>query len=90
MKKSEIVSLIKEALKEEAPKKLIPADVANLAKAQKAASGVAARQKNINQAAEFEGAFQTWFQGLGFQPGRISKSVVRTAVEKVLTGLGYK
>jgi len=27
---------------------------------------------------------------LGFQPGKISKSAVRSEVEKVLTKLGYK
>lgn len=70
--------------------KTTPADVANLAKAQKSASGVVARQKNINQASEFEGAFQTWFQALGYAPGKLSKSAARDAVLRVLTGLGYK
>ena len=67
-----------------------PTDVANLAKAQGAASGVVARQKNINQASEFEGAFKTWFEALGYAPGKISKSAARDAVLRVLTGLGYK
>jgi len=39
---------------------------------------------------EFPGAFENWFKSLGFQPGKISKSAVRSEVEKVLTKLGYK
>jgi hypothetical protein len=39
---------------------------------------------------EFPGAFENWFKTLGFQPGKVSKTAVRSAVEKVLTNLGYK
>jgi len=67
-----------------------PSDVAALDKAQSSASTVASKSKNINSIQEFPGAFEAWFQTLGFEPGKISKSTVRSEVEKVLTKLGYK
>ena len=73
-----------------APDKNIPTDVANLAKAQSAATGIASRAKNINTPQEFPGAFEAWFKTLGYKPGKISKGVIRSEVEKVLTALGYK
>jgi hypothetical protein len=68
----------------------IPSDVAALGKAQSTASTVVSKSKNINSIQEFPGAFENWFNSLGFQPGKISKSAVRSEVEKVLTKLGYK
>jgi hypothetical protein len=68
----------------------IPSDVAALGKAQSSASTVVSKSKNINSIQEFPGAFENWFNSLGFQPGKISKSAVRAEVEKVLTKLGYK
>jgi hypothetical protein len=67
-----------------------PADVAALGKAQQTASAVSSKAKAINSINEFPGAFENWFKTLGFQPGKVSKSAVRSAVEKVLTNLGYK
>jgi hypothetical protein len=67
-----------------------PTDVKNLNKAQTAATTVQNRAKTINNIQEFPGAFENWFKTLGFQPGKISKSAIRTQVEKVLTNLGYK
>lgn len=68
----------------------IPSDVAALGKAQSSASTVVSRSKAINSIQEFPGAFENWFKTLGFQPGKVSKGAVRSAVEKVLTNLGYK
>lgn len=67
-----------------------PSDVKNLSKAQTTATTVTNKAKAINNINEFPGAFENWFKTLGFQPGKISKSSVRSAVEKVLTNLGYK
>ena len=67
-----------------------PTDVANLAKAQGSATGVASRAKNINTPQEFPGAFEAWFKTLGYEPGKIGKGVVRASVDKVLTNLGFK
>lgn len=67
-----------------------PADVKALGKAQQSASSVQSKAKTIDNINEFPGAFENWFKTLGFQPGKVSKSAVRTAVEKVLTDLGYK
>ena len=78
----------KKVTEAEAP--VAPTDVANLAKSQDSAKGVLARQKNINNITEFPGAFENWFSSLGFAPGKVSKSAVRSEVEKVLAKLGYK
>jgi len=67
-----------------------PADVKALNKAQTTATSVQTKAKAINSIQEFPGAFENWFKTLGFQPGKVSKSAVRSAVEKVLTNLGYK
>jgi hypothetical protein len=68
----------------------IPSDVAALGKAQASSTTIAGKSKAINSIQEFPGAFENWFNTLGFQPGKISKSAVRMEVEKVLTKLGYK
>ena len=68
----------------------IPSDVKALGKAQDVATTVQSKAKNINSIQEFPGAFENWFNTLGFEPGKISKSAIRTQVEKVLTNLGYK
>ncbi len=68
----------------------VPTDVAALGKAQNVATTVQNKAKNINNINEFPGAFENWFNTLGFEPGKISKSAIRTQVEKVLTNLGYK
>jgi hypothetical protein len=68
----------------------IPSDVAALSKAQSSATTVTSKSKAINSIQEFPGAFENWFNSLGFQPGKVSKSAVRMEVEKVLTKLGYK
>ena len=67
-----------------------PSDVKALDKAQSTATSVQTKAKAINSIQEFPGAFENWFKTLGFEPGKISKSVVRSEVEKVLTKLGYK
>ena len=68
----------------------IPSDVKNLGTAQTKATTVANKAKMINNIQEFPGAFENWFNTLGFEPGKISKSAIRSAVEKALTNLGYK
>ncbi len=68
----------------------VPSDVAALGKAQNIATTVQNKAKNINNINEFPGAFENWFNTLGFEPGKISKSAIRSQVEKVLTNLGYK
>jgi hypothetical protein len=68
----------------------IPSDVKNLNRVQTTATTVTNKAKAINNITEFPGAFENWFKTLGFEPGKISKSSVRSAVEKVLTNLGYK
>jgi hypothetical protein len=70
--------------------KPIPSDVKALSNVQKTATAVSNKAKAINSIQEFPGAFENWFQTLGFQPGKISKSILRTEVEKVLVKLGYK
>jgi len=85
MKKSEIEKLIREAIVQN-----MPSDVKSLAGAQKTATTVISKSKNINSIQEFPGAFELWFSSLGFMPGKISKSAVRSQVEAVLTKLGYK
>jgi hypothetical protein len=70
--------------------KPIPYDVKNLEKAQQSATTVQSRAKAINNIQEFSGAFKSWFQTLGFKPGKISKTIIRSEVEKILTDLGYK
>jgi hypothetical protein len=67
-----------------------PSDVKALSKAQATSSAVSSRAKAINSIQEFPGAFENWFKTLGFVPGKISKSAVRSEVEKILTKLGYK
>jgi len=67
-----------------------PSDVKALGKAQSTATSVQTKAKAINSINEFPGAFENWFKTLGFEPGKISKSAVRSEVEKVLTKLGYK
>jgi hypothetical protein len=67
-----------------------PSDVAALSKAQQTSTSVTSKAKSINSINEFPGAFENWFKTLGFQPGKVSKSAVRSEVEKVLTKLGYK
>jgi hypothetical protein len=87
MKKSELRQIIKEELQKNIN---IPVDVKNLNKAQSTASAVISKAKAINNIQEFPGAFENWFKSLGFIPGKISKSAIRSEVEKVLTKLGYK
>ena len=68
----------------------IPSDVKNLGAAQTKATTVQSKAKMINNIQEFPGAFENWFNTLGFEPGKVSKSAIRSAVEKSLTNLGYK
>ena len=87
MKKQILKQIIKETLQENTN---IPADVKNLDKAQSTATSVVSKAKAINTIQEFPGAFENWFKSLGFVPGKISKSTLRSEVEKVLNKLGYK
>ena len=85
MKRAELEKLIREAIAQNTP-----SDVKALAGAQKLATGVQNKAKAINSIQEFPGAFENWFNTLGFQPDKISKSSLRSQVEAVLTKLGYK
>ncbi len=67
-----------------------PGDVAALAKAQKSATTVQSRSKNINNITEFPGAFEQWMSTLGLQPGKVSRGSIEAQVRKTLTKLGYK
>jgi len=67
-----------------------PSDVKALSKAQSTATTVQTKAKAINNIGEFAGAFKIWMGTLGIVPGKISKSAIRTQVEKTLTDLGYK
>lgn len=87
MNKSQLQSLIREVVEEAVN---VPSDVAALNRAQATATTVTNKSKNINSVQEFSGAFEAWFKTLGFEPGKINKSVVRNEVEKILTKLGYK
>jgi hypothetical protein len=87
MNKNQLQSLIREIIQEAVN---TPSDVAALGRAQASATTVTNKSKNINSIQEFPGAFEVWFQSLGFEPGKISKSAVRSQVEQVLTKLGYK
>jgi hypothetical protein len=87
MNKKQLQSLIREVVEAAVN---VPSDVAALNRAQSSATTVANKSKNINSIQEFPGAFEAWFKTLGFEPGKISKSTVRSEVEKVLTKLGYK
>jgi hypothetical protein len=53
---------------------------------------IAPALKQINTPEKFAGAFQGWFQYLGYTPqaGNISIQRVRMDVENTLKGLGYK
>ena len=106
MTKGQLRILIKEMLKEatplptaapaatsatpQSPAANQPADVKNLAKAQQSATSVSNKAKEINTTGEFAGAFENWFNTLGYQPGKVSKAAVRNQVDQVLTKLGYK
>jgi hypothetical protein len=68
----------------------IPSDVSLLNKATNTSTTLQSKAKNINSANEFPGAFEVWFKTLGFKPGKISKSYIRSSIEKILTDLGYK
>ena len=68
----------------------IPSDVKALDKIQANTSSLTSRAKAINTIQEFSGAFENWFKTLGFKPGKISKGIIRSEVEKVLTNMGYK
>jgi hypothetical protein len=87
-------SILKQIIKEEISKELNPdntsSDVRALNKAYQNATTVRSKAKVINTVPEFAGAFENWFKSLGFQPGKISKSTIRSEIEKVLTTLGYK
>ena len=85
----ELAGLKEDATSAPAPVKA-PSDVKALSKAQSTATTVQSKAKTINSINEFPGAFENWFKTLGFEPGKISKSAIRSAVEKVLTNLGYK
>ena len=87
MTKQQLQSLIREVVEEATS---TPSDVAALGRAQASSTAVASKSKNINSTTEFPGAFEAWFQTLGFEPGKINKSTVRTQVDQVLTKLGYK
>lgn len=67
----------------------VPSDVAALSKAIDS-TVVAAREKNINNAGEFPGAFDTFITKTGLPPGKIAKGTLLTIVNKELTKLGYK
>lgn len=46
--------------------------------------------KRIDIATEFPGAFSAWFEDLGYQPGKITKSFILTKVREYLDSKGYK
>ena len=67
-----------------------PSDVKRVSTVQGQSTSLKSANKNINQTNEFEGAFETWFNTLGYKPGKLSTMIAKNAVGKVLTKLGYK
>ena len=67
-----------------------PSDVKNLAKATATNTSMKGKTKVINNTAEFPGAFETWFNTLGYQPGKLTIMTAKNAVGEVLKKLGYK
>ena len=68
----------------------IPSDVKNVAKVQSQSTSMNSANKRINTTQEFTGAFENWFKSLGYEPGKVTKSFIRTEMDKVLSKLGYK
>ena len=98
-----IKKLIKEALNEApifpvSPQTNTPSDVKGLDKAQSSSSTIKSKAKAINSVGELPGAFENWFQTLGFQPQtgtengktKLNKSQIIQALTKSLNNLGYK
>jgi predicted PhzF superfamily epimerase YddE/YHI9 len=71
-------------------KKNVPSDVKALDTVQQTSQTIVAKSQQINTIQEFSGAFENWISSLGLPPDKITKSALRTEVEKVLTNLGYK
>ena len=46
--------------------------------------------KRIDIATEFPGAFASWFEDLGYKPGKITKAFILTKVREYLDSQGYK
>lgn len=97
MKKSSLSDLIRlhvsriikeEAEKQQTPSKPTPGDVAALGKTK--TNTQISKSKNIDNVNEFQPAFKQWFEDLGFEPGKISKSAVLQFVSKAMDDLGYK
>jgi len=44
----------------------------------------------IDTAMEFPGAFASWFDNLGYEPGKVTKSFILTKVKEYLDSKGYK
>jgi len=100
---NKIKKLIKEALSEApifpaAKPTNTPSDVKGLDKAQSSSSTIKSKAKAINSVGELPGAFENWFQTLGFQPQtgtengktKLNKSQIIQALTKSLNNLGYK
>lgn len=69
----------------------LPPDVQSMERSMQDSPGVTQAKERINQPNEFEPAFEVWFNTLGFDPNEapITKAAVRSAVDSVLTKLGY-
>ncbi len=97
MKRSSLSELVRQhvrtVLREEedkpqAPTKPTPGDVAALGKSK--STSLLSKSKNIDNVNEFQPAFKQWFEDLGFEPGKITKSIILQSVSKTMDELGYK
>ena len=83
-----ILESMEESVSEADPQ--TPSDVKFASKATDQAKNVGTANSRIDQQSEFAGAFENWFNSLGYKPGKITKSLVRGQVDAVLSKLGFK
>lgn len=83
---------LKDLIPEEVEKKLsnLPSDVKTYDKFTDSNKQNQQYSNRIDTAAEFPGAFASWFEDLGYQPGKVTKSFILTKVREYLEDKGYK
>ena len=64
--------------------------VKSLDKVQQSNSMFISATSQIKSVKDFSGAFEIWFKELGLDPKKISKTSLKSEVDKVLTSIGYK
>jgi hypothetical protein len=81
---------LKDLIPEDVAAKNIPSDVKMLKKGKDGNKQIQQYSSRIDTAAEFDGAFAVWFDDLGYEPGKITKSLILTKVRDYLDSKGYK